>query len=349
MKKLTISQVGIIVGTSLILMTWLKIDKLASYWEQQYGDSQFLTCVAQTDSGKLGSTIGQMTVAEALDKGLIKLNQPINNLANNVFYKEEIEQRELLEQQKRRQQAVAEAKALDQQLANQKPKKLTTIQLVHDTKALFIGDSLMQGIAPWVMRKLQNDHQIDSIDLSKHSTGLTSTKFYNWPEVLENTLIENPDVKALFVFLGGNDGQSIIDPETERHVRFGTERWDEVYSGRIQLVLDTAQKHGVQVMWIAPPIMKDKKLNEQVGHISEVLQSYLADEATLVIDSKEILQSDTANDEYSDSISVDEKLVKVRTADGVHFTPRGQKIIANDVMAKIVVEGQEMLATTQPY
>ncbi|MBS9779572.1 MAG: DUF459 domain-containing protein [Moraxellaceae bacterium] len=248
---------------------------------------------------------------------------------------------------------VAQANMLNPILAKQANMSMggstgSRIAMTTDKKALFIGDSLMQGVAPWVMRKLQNDFQVKSINLSKHSTGLTVSKFFDWPATLEKALQDNPDVGALFVFLGGNDGQSIIDPDTNHYVRFGTERWDEVYTGRIRRVLDTAKANNVQVLWIAPPEMKKADLNKRTVHLIELYKRIPKGDA-IVLTSKEILQSDTANDGYSDTMLVNGKLKKTRTADGVHFTTTGQKVIANAIMDKINIDGQPMLSTAEAY
>src|SRR5699024_523915 len=47
-------------------------------------------------------------------------------------------------------------------------------------KLFFVGDSLMQGVAPRVKQSLYKSENIDGIDLSKQSTGLAYPKFYNW-------------------------------------------------------------------------------------------------------------------------------------------------------------------------
>ncbi len=353
MKKLTIRQVGLVLFFTIVLLSWFKSDKLASYWQQEYDNSEPFNSIANSSVGKAGNSIGELGGDNNIEDGLKTVNDPINQVANQVFYQQELEKDRLLQIQK--EQALLEAKLKsvteEQEKKSQElqPKIVSRIYLEDGKKALFIGDSLMQGVAPWVMRKLQNDYHIDSIDLSKHSTGLTVSKFFDWPATVEKTLAENPDINALFVFLGGNDGQSIIDPNTNRHIRFASERWDEIYAGKIQRILDTAKAYKVQVLWIAPPNMKSPSLNKRTAHLSHLYGKSIPNSRAVMLYSKEILQLDTAKDTYSDSMLINGKLRKVRTADGVHFTTRGQKVLANALMEKIDINQKPMLSVSESY
>ncbi len=382
MKKLTIKHIAIILFASIVLITWFKSDKLASYWQQEQGTAEPFESLSESSLGKLGNAVDSFNSEKEINAELKRLNEEVNKIGNQLVAGDTLKASELAEikkTQKRLEAKINVLTAKQQLVASGKLKTVAPVETVADAnnlplnavdnkastamisgnnneriaittdkKALFIGDSLMQGVAPWVMRKLQNDHQVKSINLSKHSTGLTVSKFFNWPETLEKTLQENPDIGGLFVFLGGNDGQSIIDPETNHYVRFGTERWDEVYTGRIQQILNTAKSNNVPVLWITPPNMKRADLNEKTAHLVELYKRIPQEEAIILV-SKEILQSDTAKDEYSDTMLVNGKLKKIRTADGVHFTTTGQKVIANAIMDKMNIDGQPMFSTTEAY
>ncbi len=377
-KKLTIVHIAIILFVSIILVTWFKSDKLASYWQQEQGTAEPFESLSKSGIGKLGNAVDSFNSEKEINVELIRLNEEINKIANRLTAGDALKASELAEIKKTqarieakinvltaKQKLVAYAKANGtnptETVADiSQPIETVTnnstamvgngsrIAMTSDKKALFIGDSLMQGVAPWVMRKLQNDLQVKSINLSKHSTGLTVSKFFDWPATLEKTLQNNSDIGALFVFLGGNDGQSIIDPDTNHYVRFGTERWDEVYTGRIHRILNTAKVNNVPVLWITPPEMKKASLNQRTAHLTELYKKISKEDAVILV-SKEILQSDTANDEYSDTMLVNGKLKKIRTADGVHFTTTGQKVIANAIMDKFDIDGQPMLSNSEAY
>ncbi len=348
--NLRIIQVALIIFASIVLITWFKSDKLASYWQQEQGTAEPFESLSESSLGKVGNSVDSFNSEKEINEELVRLSKEFNKIANRLANADNLEASELAEIRETQKRLELKLNALNAKYQKVTAKKTNSnrIELTTDKKALFIGDSLMQGVAPWVMRKLQNDHKIKSINLSKHSTGLTVSKFFDWPATLEKALKDNPDVSVLFVFLGGNDGQSIIDPKTKHYVKFATERWDEVYTGRIQQILDTAKANEVQVLWIAPPEMKKADLNKRTAHLVE-LYTKIPKEDAIILESKKILQSDTAKVGYSDSMLVKGKLKKVRTADGVHFTPTGQKVIANAIMEKVDIDGKSMLSKTKTY
>ena len=63
-----------------------------------------------------------------------------------------------------------------------------TILLAPGNKVLFAGDSMLQGVAPHLQKTLKSQHQIDSLNLSKQSTGLAYPKFFDWPATIEQHL-----------------------------------------------------------------------------------------------------------------------------------------------------------------
>ncbi|PID37425.1 MAG: hypothetical protein CR966_01475, partial [Pseudomonadales bacterium] len=280
-NELTLVRVAIVMVIAIALTTWLKTDKLAGYWLQEYDTNQPFARMGDTSIGKAGQGIETFVNDNKIEDGLSAISKGLNSGANQLFYAQEVAKRDKLIKQKamahqkaqrskrrskakylakisssKRQQYHTQVKQTQRQSIN--GSAVAKIEIADGQKALFIGDSLMQGVAPWVMRQLQRKHQIDSIDLSKHSTGLAYSKFFDWPATVEKTLPENPEVVALFVFLGGNDGQSVVDPNTKRHTRFASERWDELYSEKIQRIIQTAEQYNVQILWVTPPHMKDK-------------------------------------------------------------------------------------------
>jgi len=60
------------------------------------------------------------------------------------------------------------------------------IPLNANDRILLVGDSLMQGLAPHLITSLKRKYQVESMDLSKHSTGLTYPAFFDWPATVED-------------------------------------------------------------------------------------------------------------------------------------------------------------------
>lgn len=321
--KLTGWKIGFVLVTSFILISWLKQESLRQYWEQSYQSTKVWDFVATYFPNLLEKAESENHVV--FDK-IAHFNKDVNGYANQLIGENMAPTPKPVSTK-----TPATANTTNLQQANAQAKTATHIDIGRQDKVFFVGDSLMQGVAPWVMRTLQNDYQIKSLDLSKQSTGLSYSKFFDWPANIEKTLQENQEITAMVVFLGPNDPWDIPDPDNKSQaVKFSTPRWQEIYTSRIQRILTTAQKHNVQVLWVTPPVMKKSALNSGMKELGRIMHAGIRSEQAIVIDSNKVLSKDG---NYADSMQLDGKIIKIRTADGVHFTAEGQKLVAKQVLS----------------
>ena len=212
---------------------------------------------------------------------------------------------------------------------------LEQIPLQAGDKVLLIGDSLMQGVAPFVQQTLQRQYNINSINLSKQSTGLSYPDFFNWPAEVEKTLAADKSIKAVVVFLGPNDPWDFPDPEQGSkapYLKFKSKAWEAVYRARISRIVESAQKHDAGVIWLGLPFMKPEKLNEQMLYLDGIMRSEMRDKG-IFVPTKYILTGGAPA--YVDTIMLEGKSVRVRSKDGIHFTPTGQRQIAIAIMRRL--------------
>lgn len=199
-------------------------------------------------------------------------------------------------------------------------------------KVFFVGDSLMQGVAPHAMRTLLKQHGIESINLSKQSTGLSYPRFYNWPQVARDTFAKNPEIKLMVVFMGPNDPWDFPVVRGKKFLKFNTPEWQGVYRARIQQLLNAATEHGAQVLWIGVPNMRDLRLNTGVIELNKLYQSQVTIAEQRYIPSNDILGME--DDQFVKFMRIPNRgNVTLRTDDGVHFTIIGQKRIADKIIS----------------
>lgn len=209
-----------------------------------------------------------------------------------------------------------------------------SLTLNKNQKVFFAGDSMMQGIAPHIQKYLQG-LDIKSINLSKQSTGLTYSKFFDWNKTIKKTINGDNDIKVLIVMLGANDPWNINTKEG-KHLKFKSQEWDSEYQRRMADIIDFAKSKNVGVIWVTPPNMKKSELNEQMNHLNDVMTTELKRHTVQMIDSRPIMGG--KNNRYQDYLNKDGKQIKMRTSDGIHFTPEGQRILAKEVQAYLVIE-----------
>ncbi|SEB41759.1 hypothetical protein SAMN05216178_0114 [Pseudomonas saponiphila] len=208
-------------------------------------------------------------------------------------------------------------------------------------EVFFVGDSLMQGVAPHMANTLRKRYNVKSLNLSKQSTGLAYPSFFNWPKTVESTLASNPNIRLMVIFLGPNDPWDMPVAKGKPFLRFKTPDWEEAYRQRIDSILDTAQAHNVQVIWVGPPNMEKPKLSTAMAYLSDLYKSQIERYQQHFVSANEILGYQ--NDEFSYYRTTgDGKKVKTRVDDGIHFTTTGQKLIAERVISLINFPSQQL-------
>jgi len=208
------------------------------------------------------------------------------------------------------------------------------IILASGDEVFFVGDSLMQGVAPHMANTLHKNFNIDSVDLSRQSTGLAYPSFFNWPQTVDKTLRADPKIRLMVVFLGPNDPWDMPDGKGKPFLRFETPDWENAYRQRIESILDTAQAHAVQVIWVGPPNMSKDKLSTGMAYLRDIYASEMQRYHQHYVSANDILGYQSGD--FSYYLSGDKaKKVKIRVDDGIHFTPTGQRMIADGVLSLI--------------
>lgn len=200
----------------------------------------------------------------------------------------------------------------------------------------FAGDSLMQGVAPHAMRILHKSHQVESLDLSKQSTGLSYPKAFDWPAQIEATLSKNEAIKVLVIFLGPNDPWSFRLKDNQPYSKFKSAEWEQEYRDRIRRILSSAQQHFVKVVWLGVPCMKDPKLSRNVAYLSTLYHSEVEKMNQRYLPTTDLLGCQNG---FSGTALLDGKKRKIRTRDGIHFEIAGQKKLADAILQQFIFKG----------
>ncbi|MDO4694288.1 MAG: DUF459 domain-containing protein [Eikenella sp.] len=248
---------------------------------------------------------------------------------------------------------VARAHAAPPEQANVKPPSETVkplaeeqrtpdkVRLTAGNKVFFAGDSMMEGIAPHLQRRLRSEYGIQSVNLSRQSTGLSYPQFFDWPAVIEKQLQDDPDIKLLLVFLGPNDPWDFPNPQQpgSGYLKFQSPEWEAVYRRRIDRIAQAARRAGVQLVWLGIPLMKGSKLNTQMRYLDGIMASELQGKAIWLPTDR--LLGGSESGEYHDSVEVDGRPLRVRSKDGIHFTLKGQQFLADHIATYIEYRAPE--------
>ena len=308
------------------LMIWIMQNSVNAYYQQTYHRESPLIALEKYDYWRMGGTLGNYFYAQhdglkntIADQNTQWVNQFNQDYAYTERYKQLLAEKAKQEKIRLAQEAAARAHQA----------MLDQFTLTRTDQVFFAGDSLMQGVAPHVQKYLQENYEVKTVNLSKQSTGLSYPNFFNWPQTIKETLQSNPAIKVLVVFLGPNDPWDMPNPQGGLYLRFKSPEWEAVYRSRIAEIIESAKQHNVSVMWLTPPNMRKELPNQQMVYLNQVITDEVKKHQAFLIDSRPIFGG--KNDVYSDYIVKDHNSIKMRSADGIHFSPDGQKIIAKTI------------------
>jgi len=351
---------------------WLMQGPIGIYYQQTYHRGYPLAVLEESEIWKSGQHIwaslnGAIDDAgKSLDADSVRLTDDANQkfVLTEDFYRREQQAKVAEENQRRaaaellaRQKQEAEASrlaaaarlrqeqaaldersralALEAQQRAEEQRRANYLMIAAPGKVFMAGDSLMQGIAPHLLRTLKTEYGIEGVDLSKQSTGLSYPNAFNWPETISRTILKDPGIRLLVIMLGPNDPWDMPDPANRggKFLRFKTPEWEAVYRQRIAGIIQSNAAHGVSTLWIGAPGMKASKLDGQMLWLMQIVQDEVEKQGAVFVDTRHLLPGENVG--YSDSILLDGKNTKMRSGDGIHFSVAGQKYLARQILDKL--------------
>ncbi|ELW0610474.1 DUF459 domain-containing protein [Campylobacter coli] len=209
----------------------------------------------------------------------------------------------------------------------------TKLEVHKGDEFLFIGDSLMQGVAIALNRDLI-DLGLKANDLSKQNTGLSYKSYFDWAKATKEAFAKNPNIKYLVVLLGANDPWDIKKGGV--YHRFGSDSWIDIYTYRVNEIINIAKQHHAKILWFEIPPVKKNELNEKIQILNKIYSEEILKNKQIFINTKLFF---SVNDEFSTYIkNENNKSIKMRTDDGIHFTSNGAKEISKLLLQHITIK-----------
>lgn len=206
------------------------------------------------------------------------------------------------------------------------------IKVYKGDEFLLIGDSLMQGVALALSKDLKK-LGFKSTNLSKQNTGLSYKSYYDWAKASEAAFKSNDKLKVLVVLLGANDPWDI--KISGQYKTFKTQQWIEVYSSRVDEILNIAKNYNAEVIWYQIPIVKKASLDRRLQVLNEIYENESFKYHAHFIETRRAL---SLNGAYSSYIKDENnKSIKVRSDDGVHFSYKGAEILSKLLTQKLQI------------
>jgi len=193
-----------------------------------------------------------------------------------------------------------------------------------------VGDSVMTvGISAVLLRETANRKDLQMIKSFHSGTGLARPEVFNWmtqyPAMLQSA---HPDI--VIVAIGANDGQGFV--ENGEVLKFGTDKWIEVYRQRLSDFLDLLLEEGAHVVWISLPPMKHEGYNRKIEEINRVAYTEVRARPQVSWFSSAPYVGDAAGNFREFMTSSNGKIVRIRAVDGIHLSDKGAALLTSELM-----------------
>ncbi|HEP3231696.1 TPA: DUF459 domain-containing protein [Campylobacter upsaliensis] len=298
-----------------VLVVLVMNKSISSYLEQKY----HIIFYPQNDI---------LNEANALKVKLEQVRMILSNESISTEFETEKEENLNVKEEQNLSLALEKPEAIIEPEANISFIDNTKLEVSLNEEFLLIGDSLMQGVAVALNKDLKK-LGLKVVDLSKQNTGLSYKSYFDWAKETTKTLQNNKNIKYLVVLLGANDPWDI--KKGGIYHRFNSKSWLEIYTQRVDEILKIATEHNIKVLWYEIPPVKKEDLNKKLSILNQIYSQEILKNKGIFINTKLFFSK---NDAYSAYIKDENnKSIKVRSDDGVHFTPSGAK-----EMSKLLLE-----------
>jgi hypothetical protein len=195
-----------------------------------------------------------------------------------------------------------------------------------------VGDTLGLLLADGLKESFSDRPDAAILRMGKESSGLVRDDFYDWPKSAKEIAADAQKINVAVVMIGSNDRQAIQQgQETYEPL---SPRWREIYAARVDAVIAAFKEKNIPVIWVGLPVMKNERLSADMAQINEIFKARAAHADIPYVDLWDALTDE--HGQYSAfGPDINGQIVKLRSADGVHFTEAGARSVAHFVEGEI--------------
>jgi len=198
------------------------------------------------------------------------------------------------------------------------------VATVGDTLGLLLANGLKDGFS--------DRPDVAILRKGKESSGLVRDDFYDWPKAAKEIAADSQKVNVAVVMLGSNDRQAI--QQGEESIEPLSPRWREIYAARVDAMISAFKDKNIPVIWVGLPVMKNERLSADMAELNEIFKARAARADIPYVDLWEAMTDE--HGQYSVfGPDINGQIVKLRSADGVHFTDAGARSVAHFVEGEI--------------
>ncbi len=208
-----------------------------------------------------------------------------------------------------------------------------------------LGDGLGQMLGQGLTEAFENRPEVAILRKARDSSGLVRDDFYDWTKAAQDLLASGEKIDFAVMMIGSNDRQSLRDAAGAYEPR--SPEWKAAYVQRIETIAAMFRDKKIPLIWVGLPILKSDRLSADALAFNEFYHDYAEKAGATYIDVWEAFADE--NGQYSAvGPDINGQTVKLRAADGVHFTKAGARKLAHFVEPEIRRKLEEVFPKIEP-
>jgi hypothetical protein len=208
-----------------------------------------------------------------------------------------------------------------------------------------LGDSLGQMLGSGLTEAFADVPEIAVLRKARESSGLVRDDFYDWTKAARDLVASNEKINIAVMLIGSNDRQTVRTASGTYDAR--SPKWEEIYAARVAAIAEIFHEKKIPLVWVGLPVMKSERFSADMIAFNEIYREHASNAGATFVDIWEAFGDDKGR--YSATgPDVNGQTVKLRTADGVHFTTAGARKLAHFVEGEIRRNFEEVKAQSAP-
>jgi hypothetical protein len=195
-----------------------------------------------------------------------------------------------------------------------------------------IGDSLGDGLWRGLYLQLRRDKRFVVFRGARRSVGFTTS---DMTEQIDAAFAAGP-VDALVVMIGANDDRKSFFAKGRSLALFATERWSELYRGRVEAFMDHAGARKVPLLWVMLPVMRTQEQSRAARLVNAVVTEAAARRPHVTLVPTWSLTADAKGAYMPHFNDLRGRRRLMRHSDGLHFSDPGYELLAHVTFNKLL-------------
>jgi hypothetical protein len=208
-----------------------------------------------------------------------------------------------------------------------------------------LGDSLAQMLAQGLTEAFENRPEVAILRKAKEDSGLVRDDFFDWTKATQDLLASGEKIDFAVMLIGSNDRQPLRDANGSYESR--SPEWQAAYTQRIETIAAMFRDKKIPLVWVGLPILRSERLSEDAQAFNEFYRAYAEKAGATYIDIWEAF-ADEAGQYSAIGPDINGQTVRLRAADGVHFTKVGARKLAHFVEPEIRRNLDEVSPKSEP-